>query len=474
MTVRLKRLTCAVKEVPADLETPVSAFIKLRALGARFLLESVEQGERIGRYSFIGIGALKTFRVLKDYYVVEEGGKVDVRPISGDPLASLRQILSEYEIERPATALPELIGGAVGYVGYDYARFLERLPDRTPDPLEIPICNFFITGTFVVFDHFSRKILVVALGERSDSGAIDRILAALDQPLPREVTHPSPVAARHEWKSPFARESFLKGVERIKEYIAAGDIFQCVLSRRLSAEVGVDSFQIYRALRILNPSPYMFYLDFGEYKLVGSSPEVHVKLNGGQALCRPIAGTRPRGGNEEEDAKRAQELLANEKERAEHLMLVDLARNDLGRVCRPGTVVVRDFMVVERYSHVMHLVSEAVGTLDQGQDQFDLLSKTFPAGTVSGAPKIRAMEIIEELEPVRRAHYAGTVGYLSLTGECNMAITIRTMLIKGGTIHLQAGAGIVHDSDPEFEFEESMHKMKALQEAVDLAARGLK
>jgi anthranilate synthase component 1 len=267
---------------------------------------------------------------------------------------------------------------------------------------------------------------------------------------------------------------FLDAVKKTKEYIAAGDIFQCVLSQRLSADVEVEPFQIYRALRILNPSPYMFYIDCGDSKLVGSSPEVHVKLTGRQALCRPIAGTRGRGADDAEDKRLEKELLSNEKERAEHLMLVDLARNDLGRCCKPGSVSVRDFFVVERYSHVMHIVSETVGVLQDGQDQFDLLAKTFPAGTVTGAPKIRAMEIIEELEPDRRGHYAGTVGYFSLTGDTNMAITIRTMLVKGKTVYLHAGAGIVHDSDPEFEYQETLQKIKGLQVAVDMAAKGLR
>jgi anthranilate synthase component 1 len=382
--------------------------------------------------------------------------------------------MAEVRIEKPERELPDLIGGAVGYIGYDYVRFLEKLPDRTPDPLEIPICNFFITHTFVVFDHLSRKIAVVALGEGDESATCDRIIAALDAPLPREFSHPVPTERPAAWTPNLSREEFVGAVKKIKDYIAAGDIFQCVLSQRLSADVSVEPFQIYRALRMLNPSPYMFYLDFGDYKLVGSSPEVHVKLTNRQALCRPIAGTRPRGADAAEDRRLEHELLADEKERAEHLMLVDLARNDLGRSCKPGTVSVRDFMVVERYSHVMHIVSETVGTLREGEDSFGLLAKTFPAGTVSGAPKIRAMEIIEELEPTRRAHYAGTVGYFSLTGDANMAITIRTMLVKGRQVHLQAGAGIVYDSDPEFEYRESMHKMKALQVAVDLAGKGLK
>lgn len=465
----MKKLRCAVKEVPADLETPVSAFLKLRSLGAKFLLESVEHGENLGRYSFIGIGAIKTFKVVRDYIMTEEGGKVDIQPIKDrNPLQVLRALLAEYQLEKPAIPVPNLVGGAVGYVGYDFIRFIEKLPDTTPDPLELPICHFFITDTLVIFDHINRKIQIVTLG---DSGRIDDLLGALEKPVEFK---PAVSDKTTPWTSNTGEKDFCAAVEKAREYIRAGDIFQVVLSHRMSGEVYVDPFQVYRALRILNPSPYMFFFDFGDYKIVGSSPEVHVKLENGVASCRPIAGTRPRGGSPEDDKRLEQELLANEKERAEHLMLVDLARNDLGRVCGFGTVQVKDFFVIERYSHVMHLVSETRGNLQKGSDQFDLLSLTFPAGTVTGAPKIRAMEIIEELEKSKRGVYAGTTGYFSLTGDTDMCITIRTMVFKGRTAYLQAGAGIVYDSDPNAEWQETLNKMKALQAAVDLAHRGLK
>jgi anthranilate synthase component 1 len=468
-------LRCTIREIPADLETPVSAFLKLKASGARYLLESVEQADRIGRYSFIGVGSATTFKVLKDYVMTERGGKVDIQPIQGrDPLAILRGFLADFRLERPSVPLPSLIGGAVGYVGYDYVRFVEKLPELKPDPLEIPLCSFLIVNTFVIFDHFTRRIMVAALGAGDETAEADRILKLLDQPLRPEAIHPAPVDVPPEFRSTFSREGFCQAVERAKEYIRAGDIFQVVLSQRVEGEIAVDPFQVYRALRMLNPSPYMFYIDFGDYRLIGSSPETHVKLEGRRALERPIAGTRPRGGTPEADAALERELMADEKERAEHLMLVDLARNDLGRVCRPGSVQVGRFYSVERYSHVMHIVSEATGELSEGRDQFELLSNTFPAGTLSGAPKIRAMEIIEELEPVRRSFYGGTTGYFSLTGDMDMAITIRSMIVKGRTAVLQAGAGIVYDSVPEREWEETVDKMKALRVAIDLAGAGLR
>lgn len=465
----MKRLRCAVKEVPADLETPVSAFLKLRPLGAKFLLESVEQGENLGRYSFIGIGAIKTFKVLRNYLMTEEAGKVDIQPVQDrNPLEVLRTLLAEYRLEKPPVPVPNLVGGAVGYVGYDFVRFIEKLPERTPDDLELPICHFFITDTLVVFDHINRKIQIVTLG---DPGRIEEILEALEKPVEFKPAVSDRATA---WTSNTGEQEFCAAVERAKEYIRAGDIFQVVLSHRMSGEVYVDPFQVYRALRILNPSPYMFFFDFGDYKLVGSSPELHVKLQNGVATCRPIAGTRPRGASPEDDRRLEQELLSDQKERAEHLMLVDLARNDLGRVCAFGTVQVKDFFIIERYSHVMHIVSETRGTLEPGRDQFDLLSLTFPAGTVTGAPKIRAMEIIEELEKSRRGVYAGTTGYFSLTGDTDMCITIRTIVFKGRTACLQAGAGIVYDSDPKAEWQETLNKMRALQAAVELANRGLK
>jgi anthranilate synthase component 1 len=297
--------------------------------------------------------------------------------------------------------------------------------------------------------------------------------AALRRPLPAAALDPSPVARRALLSGSFPKERFCASVERLKEHIRAGDIFQGVLSQRISGAIAVDPFQIYRALRILNPSPYMAYMDFGTFQLVGSSPEVHAKLTGRKAVIRPIAGTRPRGADDPEDRRRERELLADEKERAEHLMLIDLARNDLGRVCEYGTVQCTDLYAIERYSHVMHIVSQVEGRLREGLDPFDLLSATFPAGTVSGAPKIRAMQLLEELEPVRRGPYAGTYGYFSLSGDMDMSITIRTMLVHNGVAHLQAGAGIVADSDPEREWNETVAKMEVLRRALAMAEEGL-
>lgn len=464
-------LKCTVREIPADLETPVSAFLKLRGQGARFLLESVEQEQRIGRYSFIGLGPATGFEVHGDHVRLVRGGQEEIRPCGKAPLSALRAYLARFRLDSSSRPLPSLIGGAVGYVGYDYVRFLEKLPDRNPDPLGIPICSFMIVERFVVFDHIKRRMLLVALAEREVPEELDRILEALARPLLPEI-RAGKVAA--EFRSNFSREDFCAAVEKAREYVHAGDILQAVLSRRIEGAISVDPFQVYRALRILNPSPYMFFLDFGGFQLVGSSPEVHVRLQGRRALCRPIAGTRGRGADSEEDRALEKDLLGDEKERAEHLMLVDLARNDLGRICRPGSVRVGDFFVVERYSHVMHIVSEVTGELEPGRDPFDLLAATFPAGTVSGAPKIRAMEIIEELEPVRRSFYAGTTGYLSLTGDMDMCITIRCMLVKGNRAVLQAGAGIVFDSDPGREWEETERKARGLLEAIRLAEAGLK
>ncbi len=463
-----------LREIPADLETPVSAFIKLKRGGARFLLESVEMGESLGRYSFIGLHYRKNVKVVQDYALIEEAGSSHVVPLEGrNPLSVVRDLLRPFALTRQDHALPGLVGGAVGYVAYDFVRYLEKLPSRLEDPLGLPILNFYLTESMVIFDHVKRKMLLVTTGQENPEETLDEIREWLRAPLPTEWTNPQPAKRRAEWTSNFTEAEYVEAVRRAKEYIRTGDIFQGVISQRARAEIQVDPFQVYRALRILNPSPYMFFLDFGDYQLVGSSPEVHAKLTGGEALIRPIAGTRRRGATDEEDRALEKELLADEKERAEHLMLVDLARNDVGRSCEYGTVRCTELFTIERYSHVMHIVSQVVGTLGQGQDQFDLLSRTFPAGTVTGAPKIRAMEIIEELEKCRRGPYAGTVGYFSLTGDMDTCIAIRTVVIKGRTAHLQAGAGIVADSDPVSEWKETCSKMEALKRAVAMAEDGL-
>ncbi|RPH47335.1 MAG: hypothetical protein EHM91_06040 [Planctomycetota bacterium] len=325
----------------------------------------------------------------------------------------------------------------------------------------------------VIFDHVKHKMLLVTVAAEDPQAKLDEVYELLRQPLAAEWTAPRASKRKAQFTHEFPESDYKAAVLKAKEYIGVGDIFQVVLSQRASGEISVDPFQVYRALRILNPSPYMFFLDFGEYQLVGSSPEIHAKLDGRQAVIRPIAGTRRRGKSTEEDAALEKELLADEKERAEHLMLIDLARNDIGRCADYGSVHCTDLYTIEKYSHVMHIVSEVVGKLSAGQDQFDLLSKTFPAGTLTGAPKIRAMEIIEELEKTRRGPYGGTVGYFSLTGDMDTCITIRTMIVKGRTAYLQAGAGIVADSDPQFEWTETCNKMEVLKRAVAMAEEGL-
>ena len=470
-TIKLD-LKPTVREIPADLETPVSAFLKLKKHGARFLLESVEMGENLGRYSFIGLDSLRNIRVLPDRVEVEEAGQTRSTPIGNrNPLEVLRDLMAPLALRHDS--LPGLVGGAVGYIGYDFVRFIERLPSRLPDPLGLPLCNFYLASTMVIFDHVKHKMLLVSVGSEDPRGKLDEVFDLLRQPLAAEWTAPRPATRRAQFVHETPDTEYKAAVLKAKEYISIGDIFQVVLSQRASGQIEVDPFQVYRALRILNPSPYMFYLDFGDYQLVGSSPEIHAKLTGRQAVIRPIAGTRRRGQTPREDAELEKELLADEKERAEHLMLIDLARNDVGRCADYGSVRCTDLYTIEKYSHVMHIVSEVVGTLSKGQDQFDLLSKTFPAGTLTGAPKIRAMEIIEELEKARRGPYGGTVGYFSLTGDMDTCITIRTMIVKGKTAYLQAGAGIVADSDPQFEWTETCNKMDVLKRAVAMAEEGL-
>jgi anthranilate synthase component 1 len=474
MTSIKVELKPVIREIPADLETPVSAFIKLKGYGARFLLESVEMGESLGRYSFIGLDYLKNFKVVQDYVLLEEGGSAQVIPLNArNPLDLVREQLLPFSIHSQDHSLPGLVGGAVGYIGYDFIRFLEKIPSKLGDSLGLPLCNFYLSGSMVIFDHVKRKMLLVTVGQENPEEKLDEIREYLRSPLPNEWTAPHPAKLRAEFVSNFTESEYVNAVHKAKEHIRKGDIFQVVLSQRTKGEVHVDPFQIYRALRILNPSPYMFYLDFGDYQLVGSSPEVHAKLTSGEALIRPIAGTRRRGASEAEDKALEKELLADEKERAEHLMLVDLARNDLGRTCEYGSVRCTDLFTIERYSHVMHIVSQVVGKLASKEDQFELLSKTFPAGTVTGAPKIRAMEIIEDLEKTRRGPYAGVVGYFSLSGDMDTCIAIRTILVKGRTAYLQAGAGIVAESDPASEWKETCAKMEVLKRAIAMAEEGL-
>jgi len=469
------------RRIPADLETPVSAFLKLRKLGATFLLESVEKGESVGRYSFIGLSpspvlTLRNGKCLLQYSDRTEETALD----NSDPLDFIRSLIRSRSVASDGD-LPGLFAGAVGYMSYDLCRHFEKLPSTATDELELPECNFLFTEKMVAFDHVKREIeiIVMAHGNHSPRRAyeeaateIGAILSCLASalPAPEEIVSPVPAA---EPRSNFTQHEFENAVAKAKEYILAGDAFQIVLSQRISGETGASPFQIYRALRMLNPSPYMFFLDFKDHQLIGSSPEALVKLEGRCASVRPIAGTRKRGKDRSEDLALEQELLNDEKEKAEHIMLVDLGRNDLGRVCEYGTVQVNELMKTERYSHVMHMVSLVSGTLKQNHDMFDLLKATFPAGTVTGAPKVRAMEIIEELEGVRRGPYAGAVGYFGFGGDMDMCITIRTMLMKGRKYFTQAGAGIVADSEPSLEYRESLNKVQALLQALKLAEEGI-
>jgi len=468
-------------EVYADLETPVSAYLKLRRGENTFLLESVEGGTQVGRYSFLGRDPSVIFEARGQQVTIRRGSQV-TKIETTNPLEELKNLIREFVPVSDPT-LPPFAGGAVGYIAYDAVRHMENLPETNPDDLGVPDMLFMFTDTIVAFDNVSHKLTVMhnlqaRPGDNLDllydqaAGVLQQILADLRNPLAETQGQNGQVEAEDSFNSNIEKEDFLAAVERCKSYIKGGDIIQAVLSQRLDTEFEGDAFSLYRALRIVNPSPYMFYLHFARLKLVGASPEIHVRSYGTNVTIRPIAGTRPRGENVEQDLKLEKELLADEKERAEHLMLVDLARNDIGRVCRYGSVKVTEFMVVERYSHVMHIVSDVEGTLEDGKDAFDLIAATFPAGTVSGAPKIRAMEIVEELEPTRRGPYAGLVGYFSFNGNFDSCITIRTMLVKGNKVYVQAGAGIVADSVPKKEYAETLNKAKALFRAIQMARGG--
>jgi anthranilate synthase component 1 len=468
-------------EVYADLETPVSAYLKLRRGENTFLLESVEGGTQVGRYSFLGRDPSIIFEARGGQVKIRRGSRVTTVE-SADALGELKKLTEEL-VPVSDPSLPPFAGGAVGYMAYDTVRQLERLPETNPDDLDVPDMLFMFTDTIVAFDNVSHKLTVMhnlqaRPGDNLDllydqaAGVLRQILADLRRPLSEAQRENGRVQGEENPNSNFERQDFLEAVKACKGYIRRGDIIQAVLSQRLDTTFEGDAFSLYRALRIVNPSPYMFYLHFGDIKLVGASPEIHVRSFGGDVTIRPIAGTRARGDTLEEDVRLEKELLADEKERAEHLMLVDLARNDIGRVCRYGSVRVTEFMVVERYSHVMHIVSDVEGALEEDRDAFDLIAATFPAGTVSGAPKIRAMEIIEELEPTRRGPYAGLVGYFSFNGNFDSCITIRTMLVSGNRVYVQAGAGIVADSVPETEYEETLNKAKALFRAIQMARGG--
>ncbi|MCD6384727.1 anthranilate synthase component I [Candidatus Sumerlaeota bacterium] len=479
-------LVSIYREMLADMETPVSAFKKIANEQFAFLLESVENEENIGRYSFLGTSPSIIFKSKgKEVNLIYTQANNEEVFTSDNPLDVLKEVMGRFQ---PAQGeyMPPFAGGAVGYIAYDVVRNFERIPDTNPDDLNLPDYFFMITDTLIVFDHVKHKMILVANAfvrdnpEQAYDEAVHK-LEILYERLRRPVAEPdeemvadkSSLETDSTVTSNFTREEFERAVRKTKEYIFAGDIFQCVLSQRWKKTIHCDPVDIYRALRIINPSPYMFYLKFGELKLIGSSPEILVKVTGNKVQLRPIAGTRPRGANPDEDEQLIKELLADPKERAEHIMLVDLGRNDLGRVCRFGTVRVDDLMVIEKYSHVMHIVSDVIGELRPDKDIYDVLAAAFPAGTVTGAPKIRAMEIIDELENVRRGPYAGAVGYFSFTGNLDSCITIRTIVVKGNEAYVQAGAGIVADSVPEREFAETENKARGPLKAIEMAEQGL-
>ncbi len=479
---RQGNLVPVCREIIADLDTPVSAFMKIGQGRYSFLLESMEGGEKWARYCFLGCDPSIIVRTQGRKVTVESNGHKEERVLEDElPLDSLRKILKEYEPVEDAR-LPRFFGGAVGFISYDMVRFFENLPEGTENDLDLPDSLFVITDTLLIFDNVSHTIKIVS-NARTDQGdieqvyketveKIDRLEERLRQPIPAERLEPNPEKPG-ALVSNFEKDAFLDAVRRIKDYIHEGDAIQVVLAQRLKFKLKQDPFTVYRALRTINPSPYMYYLNFGDVRVVGSSPEVLVRLEGDQVEVRPIAGTRPRGKDEAEDQALAKDLLQDEKELAEHIMLVDLGRNDLGRVSCVHSVDVNERFTIERYSHVMHIVSNVRGKLKEGLDSFDVLKAAFPAGTVSGAPKIRAMEIIDEMEPTRRGLYAGSVGYISFNGNMDTAIAIRTLVVKGDTAYLGVGAGIVADSVPEKEFEETMNKGKALLKAIELAEKGL-
>ncbi len=469
------------QEVLADFDTPVSAFKKIEKGKYSFLLESVEGGEKWGRYSFLGSEPTVIFKSKNGNIEITEHGRT--KKSKGDPIDALRNLLSRYKpVSDPE--LPRFHGGAVGYFSYDIVRHVEDLPELGVDDLGLWDALFMITDTVLVFDNVNHKIKIICNAFVPDQKnvikaydqavkKIEDIVRKLRKPVSLYKSRKQVKRGSPKLKSNFKPEDYKKAVRKTKEYIKAGDIIQAVIAQRWKTKLDVDPFDLYRSLRVLNPSPYMFYLNTKTETLVGSSPEVMVRVEDGQVESRPIAGTRPRGKTEKEDLKLEKELLADPKERAEHIMLVDLARNDLGRISDTGTVKVDELMIIERYSHVMHIVSNVISDLSRKKDAFDVLKATFPAGTLSGAPKVRAMEIIEEMEPGRRGAYGGAVGYFSFSGNMDTCITIRTFVIKDGEINIQAGAGIVADSKPQKEYEECVNKVKALLRAIEVTKSGL-
>ncbi|KAF0145782.1 MAG: anthranilate synthase component I [Nitrospirae bacterium] len=470
------------REILADMDTPVSAFLKIGG-SPSFLLESVVGGEKWARYSFLGSNPSKIIRGRGNKVEIKETGRKPVTLETEDPVAVLKKELSVYRpVDVPG--LPRFSGGLVGYMGYDMVRFFERVPDSDKPGMDLPDMFFMLADTMLIFDSLKQKIKIVSnvhVDGKSASKAYKEAVEKIDETVKKLKSSrvqgfkgSRGKKTKQKFTSSFkTKEAFENAVSKSKEYIAAGDIFQVVLSQRFERRSNIEPFDIYRALRVINPSPYMYFINTGDAKIVGSSPEILVRLEDKKIVLRPIAGTRKRGDTEEKDKALEEELKKDPKEIAEHIMLVDLGRNDVGRVAEKGSVTVTELMDIERYSHVMHMVSNVEGKLEKNLDAFDVLRACFPAGTVTGAPKVRAMEIIEEFEPTKRGPYAGAVGYFSYSGNMDTCITIRTLIIKDNRIYVQAGAGIVADSVPEREYAETVNKAKGMMKAVDMAEKGL-
>ena len=470
------------RKILADTETPISAFQKIGRNGLSYLLESAVGGDKLARYSFIGVDPFLVFQSKDTRLEIKTKDKKEVH--RENPFLYLRRLFAEFKTS-PIKGLPRFFGGGVGYFGYDLIRFIEKLPKKVIDDLNIPDCILIFAGIVLVFDHLTHQMWIVANipqkeKELSKDAAyeqatiqIEKIISQLKKPGLSSLDNQKETEGKSEeltkTRSDVNQEEFIDKVRKVKEYILAGDTFQVVLSQRLNRKTKENPFKIYRSLRSLNPSPYMYYLNYGKVQVVGASPEPLVRLTGELVESKPIAGTRHQGKNEAEDIELEKDMLNDEKEKAEHTMLVDLARNDLGRICCPGTVKVSNFMEVEKFSHVMHLVSEVEGKIQPHKNAFDALEACFPAGTVSGAPKVRAMEIIDELEPNYRGPYAGAVGYIGFNGNMDTCITIRTIIFKDDQAYIQVGAGIVADSIPEMEYKETLNKSKAMFKAIDLA-----
>lgn len=478
------------KEIMGDLDTPVSVYYKIAEKSKyAFLLESVEGEEKIARFSFLAKNPELVVQCKDDKIKITEFGKKNPTQktlgLADTPLSVIREIMAKYKFVQ-VDDLPRFCGGMVGYLSYDVVRHFERLPKKTKDDLKLPEAYLMLAKDLIIFDHLRHKIKIiscVSVDPKSSAAmkirrykealkTIDSLIFELNQPLKRPKNKNGRTGAKYvelKAKSNFTEDQFVKIVTEAKKQIKAGEIIQVVLSQRFEVNLKTEPFHIYRALRALNPSPYMYCLKFDDIQIIGSSPELLVRCEDGIVETRPIAGTRPRGKTEQEDEALAKDLLADEKEKAEHIMLVDLGRNDLGRVCQQGTVQLSEFMTVEKYSHVMHIVSNVKGLLKKDMDDFDVLRAAFPAGTVSGAPKIRAMEIIEDLESVKRGPYAGCIGYFSFSGNLDTCITIRTIVTHKNKAYVQAGAGIVADSNPKKEYQETLNKAKAQLMAIELA-----